>query len=217
MAYVYRHIRLDTNQPFYIGISKRDDIGYSRAYNRHPKHRSEYWMKVANKTEIEVEILFEGLSYEAAKEKEIEFIALYGRASDGGLLVNLTKGGDGVLGFKNPKLSERNRSGNWKGRKHTEETKLAMSQRNLGKKRSDQDRYKISIGKKGKCNGTKNSNYKGPISVFQHGELIGTYDLIEDVVANVDVSYSHIVKCLLGVGSNYKGYSFKRKSKPCQY
>jgi hypothetical protein len=211
MPYVYRHIRLDTNQPFYIGISKKDDASYSRAFNRNPYHRNAHWMRVVNKTNIEVEILMDNIPYDLAKEKEIEFIELYGRINDGGLLVNVTKGGDGVLGFKNPGLAERNKTGIWNGRKHTEQTKIIMSKNNLGKKRSDIERHNISKGKKGKCLGSSNSNYKGPISVYRHGVLIGEYSLMDDVVSNVDVSYSHIVKCLLGYGSNYKGYSFKRK------
>ena len=31
MAYVYRHIRLDKNEPFYIGIGKDDSGEYKRA------------------------------------------------------------------------------------------------------------------------------------------------------------------------------------------
>ena len=33
MAYIYRHIRLDKNEPFYIGIGSDKD--YKRAYNKH--------------------------------------------------------------------------------------------------------------------------------------------------------------------------------------
>lgn len=40
MAYLYRHIRLDKNQPFYIGISNVDD-DYKRAYKR--SCRNKYW------------------------------------------------------------------------------------------------------------------------------------------------------------------------------
>ena len=33
MAYVYQHVRLDTNEPFYIGIGS-DDKNYQRANNK---------------------------------------------------------------------------------------------------------------------------------------------------------------------------------------
>jgi hypothetical protein len=95
MAYVYRHIRLDKNVPFYIGIGTDELFGRSRERCR----RSKLWNKIAAKTEHRVEILFEDLTWEEAKQKEIEFIALYGRLDKGlGTLANLTDGGDGTLG-----------------------------------------------------------------------------------------------------------------------
>lgn len=33
MAYIYRHIRLDANEPFYIGISK-SNTNYKRAFQK---------------------------------------------------------------------------------------------------------------------------------------------------------------------------------------
>lgn len=100
MAYVYRHIRLDKNEVFYIGIangSKRKVEQYHRAYRK--DLRSNFWKRVATKTPYEVEIMLDELDIEEAKVKEIEFIKLYGRRDQGlGTLVNLTNGGDGVVG-----------------------------------------------------------------------------------------------------------------------
>ena len=96
MAYVYRHIRLDKNEPFYIGIGS-DDKNHLRAKNKHSRNR--FWKNVTSKTEYEIEILFDNITLEKAVEKEIEFIALYKRKSDGGTLVNLTHGGEGQSGF----------------------------------------------------------------------------------------------------------------------
>ena len=42
MAYVYRHIRLDTNQPFYIGIGS--DKNYFRANQKTSSKRNSYWV-----------------------------------------------------------------------------------------------------------------------------------------------------------------------------
>jgi hypothetical protein len=103
MAYVYRHIRLDKNQPFYIGIGADDS--YRRANQKSKTKRSEYWHNIA-KRGYEVEILIDGLTWEQACEKEKEFISLYGRADLGtGILCNLTCGGDNPplqFGEKNP-------------------------------------------------------------------------------------------------------------------
>lgn len=95
MAYVYRHIRLDKNVPFYIGIGTDESFARSRERCR----RNKLWNKIAAKTEHKVQILFDDLTWEEAKQKEIEFIALYGRIDKGlGSLSNLTDGGDGTLG-----------------------------------------------------------------------------------------------------------------------
>jgi hypothetical protein len=42
MAYVYRHIRLDKNEPFYIGIGKDDYSSFKRAYHTGNK-RNKIW------------------------------------------------------------------------------------------------------------------------------------------------------------------------------
>jgi hypothetical protein len=95
MAYVYRHIRLDKNVPFYIGIGT--DASFSRS--RETTRRNKLWSRIAEKTEHQVQILFDNLTHEEAKQKEIEFIALYGRIDKKlGTLANLTDGGDGTLG-----------------------------------------------------------------------------------------------------------------------
>ena len=65
MAYIYRHIRIDTNMPFYIGISNTNDE-YKRAYSTYD--RSTQWKRITNKTEFEVEILIEDLTCKPKKE-----------------------------------------------------------------------------------------------------------------------------------------------------
>lgn len=95
MAIVYRHIRLDTGQPFYIGIGKN----LARAYQQYK--RTIYWQRIVNKYGYEVEILFDDLTHQEACEKEKEFIKLYGRENiKTGILVNLTDGGEGSIGYK---------------------------------------------------------------------------------------------------------------------
>ena len=97
MAYVYRHIRKDKNEVFYIGIGCSPN--YKRAFETHK--RNIFWERTASLSEIEVEILFDNLTWEEACEKEKEFIKLYGRRNLGlGTLVNLTDGGDGGKGVK---------------------------------------------------------------------------------------------------------------------
>lgn len=97
--YLYRHIRLDNNQVFYIGIGKKCKTGrkfkYKRAYDF--TQRSKFWKRIYNKSRknIKVEFLLESNDKNFIKLKEIEFVTLYGRRNLGlGNLVNLTPGGD---------------------------------------------------------------------------------------------------------------------------
>ena len=101
--YLYRHVRLDKNEPFYIGIGTKGGkiqgirTEYKRAYTTHK--RSIIWKRIVAKSNYFVEILCESDSVLFIKEREKDFIKLYGRKDlKTGTLVNLTDGGDGRLG-----------------------------------------------------------------------------------------------------------------------
>jgi len=157
MAYLYRHIRLDTNKPFYIGIAKNDDSSYSRAHYKYKSKRNKIWLDIINKTSYEVEILFEDLTWEQACQKEIEFITLYGRIDlKTGTLANMTKGGDGMVGVVRTeeyrlKLSERQKDGKayWFGKKLSKEHKEKIAAHLWGRKVSEETRKKLSDSIKG--------------------------------------------------------------------
>lgn len=92
MVVVYRHINLDSNKVFYVGIGTE-----KRAYDY--KSRSTAWKTQADISNIETEILLECETREQAYKKEIEFIQLYGRLDKGtGTLVNRTDGGGWLKG-----------------------------------------------------------------------------------------------------------------------
>lgn len=115
MAYLYRHIRLDKNEPFYIGIGS--DLHYNRAYDLKNDRRNYIWNKIKQKTKIEVEIILDNLTWEQACEKEMYFIKLYGRIDNkNGILSNLTNGGDGSLGFIMPEYRRQMLSEKFKGK-----------------------------------------------------------------------------------------------------
>lgn len=89
--FVYRHIRLDINVPFYIGIGTSQGNCESSHYQRAfaSRNRNKWWKAIVNKTDYKVEIIFESNDYKFIKEKEKEFILLYKNT-----LCNLTEGGD---------------------------------------------------------------------------------------------------------------------------
>lgn len=102
--FVYRHLRADTGDLFYIGYGKKRKryasykTEFARAFEI--TKRSGFWDKIFKKHGREVEIVLDNLTYEEAVAKEIELIALYGRYKNGGILCNLTDGGEGSLNFK---------------------------------------------------------------------------------------------------------------------
>lgn len=123
MAYVYRHIRLDKNEPFYIGIGSDEHYYRSTAKS----HRSKIWKGIVSKTEYKVQIMCDDITFDEAKVKEKEFISLYGRIILGtGTLCNLTDGGDGTL-----------------GQVFTDDHRQKIAQAHKGRKLSDEHREKL--------------------------------------------------------------------------
>lgn len=119
MAYVYKHIRKDTNEVFYIGIG----IRLSRVYSKYS--RNKFWKNIVRRVGFEYEIIDSDMSWESACELEKKLIKHYGRRDlNEGTLVNMTDGGDGVI--------------NRKGWTHSEETKLKISKANKGRKATDE-------------------------------------------------------------------------------
>lgn len=146
MAIVYQHRRNDTNQVFYIGIGKT----LSRAYNKR-NARNAYWKNIA-KNGYTVEIVADNLCWEQVCIIERLLIVRYGRKdTDGGTLVNMTDGGDGISGVSDETRVKM--SGKRKGQSHrqprTDEHKMKIGSRHKGKIVSTETRVKMSISRKG--------------------------------------------------------------------
>lgn len=106
--FVYRHIRVDNGETFYVGCGKRPKVikntksYYSRAYQIGIR-RSIEWNEIHKQTDFTVDILFETTDKKTAYAKEAEYIKLYGRKCTGeGTLVNIVPSQGGVL--KNPEI-----------------------------------------------------------------------------------------------------------------
>ena len=97
MAKVYAHIREDLNEIFYIGIELDSKTNYKK--RPYCKIRSKFWHNIVNKTNYSIEIIYDDLTNNSAKQFEKFLILLYGRKDKAsGNLVNLTDGGDGSCG-----------------------------------------------------------------------------------------------------------------------
>jgi len=220
VAYLYRHIRLDKNMPFYIGIGV--DSNYYRANSK--KSRNDHWNKIVNKTDYEVEILFEHDDYNFIKEKEKEFISLYGRKdTNNGMLVNKTDGGDGCLGLIHSDEAKLKMSIPNRGKIISEEQKIKVSEFHKGKFVSKETRLKISEANKGE----KNSRYGKTISEDTRKKMISSAKrgsekfssklTEEDVISirkiyeNKEHSHSKLAK-IYGVSKNNIGSILNRNT-----
>lgn len=140
---VYRHITLDTNEVFYVGMGS-----YNRPYKIHG--RSKYWHNVTNKHGYEIQILQKNLTREEANVLEVILVDYYGRRDLGkGNLVNLTSGGDGSPGHKripSEESNEKRRQANL-GQIHSQKRrdKRVKTYRERGYKPSEKNRQAILI------------------------------------------------------------------------
>lgn len=210
--YVYKHIRLDSNEPFYIGIGNKNN--FARAYEFRQDKRNPIWWKIFSKTSILVEIVFENLTKDIASEKEQELIKKYGRIDlNEGTLCNLTDGGDGIWNCKRSeetkKILRLQKIGNKNpmyGKKQSEETILKRSKSLLGKKRNEETKKRQSLSSV-KSGQAKSVNvYK-----FDTGEYVGTYYAISEAcrILGFHKLNGKAVQVAKGKRSHTQGYVFK--------
>lgn len=237
MAYVYRHIRLDKNEPFYIGISKKDDAGFKRAYSASSSQRNKIWKDIAAKTKYEVEILFYDIDIEFAKRKEIELVQLYGRISCGnGPLANIGAGGEPLFNppeYLRKQMSERSKGekNHFYGKKHTEETRRKISEIQKGKKKkphSEEAKKKISLAHKGKPtwikgvkqpeaalkrSGVNHRTYKGEIFCYDlNMNLVREFSCSKEIIEHFGRGCANdIRRVLIGERNCWNNHVFRYK------
>jgi len=89
--YIYRHIRVDTDEIFYIGRGER-----SRYISKYGRNR--IWKNITNKSDWYAEIIIHNLTNEEANIKEKEFINYY--RNFGYCKANISSGGAGLVGVR---------------------------------------------------------------------------------------------------------------------
>ena len=138
MFYTYAYLRTD-DTPYYIGKGTR-----YRAWIRNPEDRVK-----APKDKSRILILKKFEKEEDAFKHEIYMIAIYGRKSEGGILINICAGGEGTSAPK------------------SEEHKRKIAESNTGVLRSEETKKRMSIAKSGVA---KTSTHKQKISATLKGK-----------------------------------------------
>lgn len=142
--YVLKHP--DTLEVRYVGktvrsLSRRlgNHIANAKG-NKHNKHLSNWIISILNKNKRPIIELLEECDYSVWQEREQYWISQFPN------LINLTKGGDGCLGFIQDESTREKLRIAMTGRKHSEEFKQNMSLRLKGKPLSEE--HKANSGKK---------------------------------------------------------------------
>jgi hypothetical protein len=156
--YTYFHTRADTGQVFYVGKGKEN--------RAHDTNRNRHWSAIHKKHGRTVHFAMTGLSEAEAFEHEKFLILCF--KDMGCNLVNMTDGGDGISGFKHDEKTKSKISKSLvghpvlnqtketlsrllKGRViHTDESKVKISNAQLGKKKPDSMRKRLSESTKGR-------------------------------------------------------------------
>jgi hypothetical protein len=143
--YVYVHMRSSDDSVFYVGKGCKDRY-------KSKQGRNVYWNRIVDKHGFVAEIVKSELTFEEANQAEI---ALIKELRDQGCrLCNMTDGGEGRLGAPLSQETKALISQKNKGKKRSEEAKQKMrgNQNAKGVKRSAETRAKMSAAKKGTNN-----------------------------------------------------------------
>jgi hypothetical protein len=156
--YVYRHIRLDSNTPFYIGKGSGN-----RAFDF--IKRNGCWKKIAKKHGVKTEIVLNNIDEKTAFDMEIKLISLYKKFNY--CEANLTNGGEGGSGYKHTEQAKqimrekrKGENNNFFGKQHSEETKEKIKEARKKQIITEEAKLKISkatIGENNPMFGKKHS------------------------------------------------------------
>lgn len=210
--YLYRHIRTDLNQPFYIGVGSDSKGKYYRAHQK--TNRNKEWVEVVEKANYEVEIVLDNLTKEEAYKSEKYFISYYKRLKYNGILVNISSGGQmGKSGVKDSEETKLKKSLASIGKSKTLQWKISQSISRKGKKRGKlpwlennlERNKKISLSKKGKP-----SYKKTPITQYsKKGEFIQDFPSITEASSILNLSLNGINNMLKNKTKTSGGFVWK--------
>ena len=189
LAYIYKHIRKDTDEVFYIGI------GTLKNHKRINSllNRNTYWLNIYNKCGYYAEIIEDDITWEKACELEKYWISFYGRLDlKKGNLVNLTDGGEGTFG----------KSHSLETRKKQSEAKLGSKNPFFSKKREQHKSWMI-----------ENHPNKKPIIQYDlSNNFIKEWSSAKEAENSQKIQYKNISACCRGKRKTAGGYIWKFKN-----
>jgi len=210
--YVYQHIRLDTNEVFYVGKGSG-----KRAQS---KRRNIYWRNIVKKYGYRIEIIKENLTEQEAFQLEIEWITLM---KDIGLAkANLSTGGEGPSGHRHSEKTKQRwsdlRKGNGNplfGKIHSSETRKKMADTRYGKVATAETKKKMSKTHRGKVCSVETRNKMAlaaggtPFQVVdKNGVIVGEWISQNLCGHDLKLIAQNINACLKGKRKTHKGYTF---------
>lgn len=190
--YTYAHVREDEHLPFYIGIGTQNKN--SRRFTRSKSlcGRSSLWKNKLKNKQYYIIICTSSNDYNEIKQQEIAIISEIGKIKEGGLLTNITDGGEGCQGYK-----------------HTQQHIIKLREdykRGLSvlknRKVSNKERLEKSINYTGKGNpnfGKRGINSKTGIVIEKislEGDVISEYGSLRDAGRVEGVSHMSIIKAI---------------------
>lgn len=196
MYCVYKHTA--PNGKVYIGITSQNPL---YRWNRGKGYKKqEYFYRAIQKygwDSFKHEILFDGLTKEAACKKEIELISKY-KSNKNAFGYNGSIGGEFNIPYK-------------KGQHFTNEHRQKIAVALQGVKRSEITKAKISESKKGKKTGKTNPAAKKIVKCTLDGEIIKTYDCIREALIemNLPLNCADISRCAKGKRKSAYGFCWK--------
>lgn len=192
---VYLHTNKE-NDKKYVGITSRDKAEQrwcdGRGYKSNPRFFSA--IKKYGWDGFLHEILYEGLSEDDAKLKEIELISLL-NTQDEDYGYNMTSGGDGTYGYHPSEQTRRKQSISRMRENLSPETRKRKSEAMRNRKLSSEHKRKIGEG-----------NSK-PISMFSKGgELVRSFRSAAEAELETGIRHSHISQCCTNKRQTAGGY-----------
>lgn len=191
MYYVYRHLRLDSNTPFYVGKGQNQ-----RAFDTY--YRNQLHKRIVKKHGHKIEIIKYFKNENDAFRFERKLIKLY--KSLGYCEANFTDGGEGLSGFSHSNISKNKIKNALSGRTHS-----VLRKENISKSHKNYFKNKEYRLKYAKAHGATE------FYVYKNGKLIGSWINQAECCRDLNLLKSKVCQCLKGTRKSHKGYIFRRK------